>query len=141
MVFSQGYVSYIGKLTSQKLKNGSVLKFENVSINLPVLIGGLIGAEILPPSVCDFLKKFRINSMQPLQIKEIAFYFRNQTRTVEIPGAKNNFIEWRKISFVTSPEGEKVEIDHLTLNSPILNTLNLEPIHIESLIFENSQKG
>jgi hypothetical protein len=141
MVFSQGYVSYIGKLTSQKLKNGSVLKFENVSINLPVLIGGLIGAEILPPSVCDFLKKFRINSMQPLQIKEIAFYFRNQTRTVEISGAKNNFIEWRKISFVTSPEGEKVEIDRLTLNSPILNTLNLEPIHIESLIFENSQKG
>jgi len=141
LVFAQGYITFIGSLTSQKLPSGSVLKFENISINLPVLLGGLISAEVLPPSVCEILKKFKVQTMQPLTIKEIKVAFTNQTRTIEISKAQNNFIAWEKITFITSPQGERIEIKNLTLNSPILNTLNLKPIHIESLVFETSKKG
>jgi len=129
LVFAQGYITFIGSLTSQKLSSGSFLKFKNISINLPVLLGGLISAEVLPPSVCEILKKFKVQTMQPLTIKEIKVAFTNQTRTIEISKAQNNFIAWEKITFITSPQGERIEIKNLTLNSPILNTLNLKPIH------------
>ena len=135
------YITYIGGLKAQPLQNGGVLRFQNISINLPVLISGLIAAKALPPKTAIIFKKLQLDRVSPLDIEEIKVTFQGNTRYIELSAAKNEAIKWKKVTFINSPAKNVIEIENLVLSSPVLNQIYISPVEVEKLTIETTPKG
>ena len=135
------YITYIGGLKAQALQNGGVLRFQNISINLPVLISGLIAAKALPPKTAIIFKKLQLDRVGPLDIEEIRVTFQGNTRYIELSAAKNEAIKWQKITFINSPTQNVIKIENLVLSSPVLNQIYISPIEVKKLTLKTTPKG